>query len=746
MPFNSSGVYTLPSGYRAVSGTTILVTQHNPIFEDVQQALSLTMVRDGRAPMTGDLTLYRNGSDPLHAVTKQQLDAATNNVQTLGSPYYVPAGAEAVVNVPADAATLQEAIDGVQFWVCGPGASIKILVTGHQAGVSTIGSIYRPDNGKLVIAGPTPESLTFSSFDTPSGSAGARSIGVNVVDKKSAVVGSVLIMKGYAQSYPDSGSLAAGSAPVKGAVNYGYLLGSGDCKVTVVAGATGVTFSQAVTNTEVPVGSFLVVAGQIRRVTARPLSTTATVSSNWRESFSSHIYWSVLAAETGTIAATTGTITGTSTDFLSRVSPGDMIVLPDNDTVSAFASVTNNTSAALENSITLGAGTYFAVINRPWELTGAFEITGVSGNKLTISVPSWCEYQLPFRGLVPTTMTLVNASVSANAGGTTGISILSGGIEFDNIAIKGTGSTGKGIAAGGATGGAGTVTLTNDAPVIGFQYGIHAEGKFDVRAQNAFVTGGSLTCIKITNGASGFLDNINAYGGGTYSLLLDGGHAYFSRADLNCSYEDGLRIEVGGSAYGDWVEMNSNGGRAMQAIGASALHVVGIRTIMNGNIGTSGGLNWQNGGMFRATGFMAIRNRGAALITTGCKGEIGYMTSIGNYGGGVSADNQSNLTIDRAGIVSNFDKAIDMRNQSVITTQNAHVWGNSDGIYGNTDSRLSIPNSAYYGNGATDMSMVGGATAYVQGYLGSPNHAQALNKFLGAGSSIRTDAQIAMGP
>ena len=32
---SSNGVYSLPSGYLATTGTTIQVSQHNPIFEDV---------------------------------------------------------------------------------------------------------------------------------------------------------------------------------------------------------------------------------------------------------------------------------------------------------------------------------------------------------------------------------------------------------------------------------------------------------------------------------------------------------------------------------------------------------------------------------------------------------------------------------------------------------------------------------------------------------------------------------------
>jgi microcystin-dependent protein len=54
---SANGVYSLPPGYLAVTGATILASQHNPIFEDVAAALTLRLSRDGTAPMTGAVQL-----------------------------------------------------------------------------------------------------------------------------------------------------------------------------------------------------------------------------------------------------------------------------------------------------------------------------------------------------------------------------------------------------------------------------------------------------------------------------------------------------------------------------------------------------------------------------------------------------------------------------------------------------------------------------------------------------------------
>lgn len=84
MPYDANGNYTLPAGYKAVTGTTIDVAQHNPPFEDVQAALNAVLMRDGRAPWTGNqnanankLTNLADGTAAQDAATFGQIGQAT---------------------------------------------------------------------------------------------------------------------------------------------------------------------------------------------------------------------------------------------------------------------------------------------------------------------------------------------------------------------------------------------------------------------------------------------------------------------------------------------------------------------------------------------------------------------------------------------------------------------------------------------------------------------------------------------
>lgn len=83
MPRDGAGIYTLPPGYQAVTGQTILASQHNPPFEDVAAALTGSLPRNGSAgmlaalPMGGfTLTGLGPGVEVGDSVSKGQMDTA----------------------------------------------------------------------------------------------------------------------------------------------------------------------------------------------------------------------------------------------------------------------------------------------------------------------------------------------------------------------------------------------------------------------------------------------------------------------------------------------------------------------------------------------------------------------------------------------------------------------------------------------------------------------------------------------
>jgi len=90
MPRDSAGDYTLPNGSLVATGDTILVSQHNPPLQDIEQALSGSLDRDGKGGMRASLNAGGFRMTNL-AAGVADTDAAT--VAQLGNTTSVPIGA-----------------------------------------------------------------------------------------------------------------------------------------------------------------------------------------------------------------------------------------------------------------------------------------------------------------------------------------------------------------------------------------------------------------------------------------------------------------------------------------------------------------------------------------------------------------------------------------------------------------------------------------------------------------------------
>lgn len=97
MPDDSGGNNSLPPGYLAVTGQQILASQHNPSLEDLSASMTRRYMRDGRAPMLGNVPMngYRaTGAgaavDAQDYVTLAQVQALIAAVQGVPAGVMVP--------------------------------------------------------------------------------------------------------------------------------------------------------------------------------------------------------------------------------------------------------------------------------------------------------------------------------------------------------------------------------------------------------------------------------------------------------------------------------------------------------------------------------------------------------------------------------------------------------------------------------------------------------------------------------
>src|SRR3546814_20160609 len=80
MPRSSDGAYSLPSGSLVNIGEDIVPSQHNPPLQDIAQALSDSLSRDGRGGMRSNLDMggfkasnLAPGTQPNNAATVSQI-------------------------------------------------------------------------------------------------------------------------------------------------------------------------------------------------------------------------------------------------------------------------------------------------------------------------------------------------------------------------------------------------------------------------------------------------------------------------------------------------------------------------------------------------------------------------------------------------------------------------------------------------------------------------------------------------
>lgn len=157
MPFDSNGKFSLVPSYKATSGQTILVSQHNPPFEDVASALSQTLLRSGVAPMVGALNLntYKiinlaNGSDASDAVNFSQLQS------------FVPVGT--IVDFAGTTAP-----DG---WIFTAGQ--EILRATYAALFAVIGTTFGAGDGSTTFNAPDTRGRVTAGKDNMGGTAAGR--------------------------------------------------------------------------------------------------------------------------------------------------------------------------------------------------------------------------------------------------------------------------------------------------------------------------------------------------------------------------------------------------------------------------------------------------------------------------------------------------------------------------------------------------------------------------------------------
>ncbi len=154
MPDNSVGVYSLPPSYKVSNGDTTDENQHNPPFEDLAQAMSNRLHRDGRTSWTGNQNANGNKITGLAAGT------ASTDAATVGQG--VPIGA--MMDFPGATAP--------SGWLLCAGQAISRST--YSALFAVIGTTYGAGDGSTTFNVPDLRGRVAAGKDDMGGSAANR--------------------------------------------------------------------------------------------------------------------------------------------------------------------------------------------------------------------------------------------------------------------------------------------------------------------------------------------------------------------------------------------------------------------------------------------------------------------------------------------------------------------------------------------------------------------------------------------
>lgn len=170
MPTDANGNYSLPPGYQAVTGQTIQPSQHNPPLEDIAEALTGRMARNGSTVMTGPLQMGANritglspGVNPTDAATVSQLPAPLVSVDNQIARFNGIVG-----NIQGSDAVIDDQ-GQMGLGTALPTAKLHVVGTARITGAATFDAAVNVPNGAFgvskIAASGTPSSATFLRGD-----------------------------------------------------------------------------------------------------------------------------------------------------------------------------------------------------------------------------------------------------------------------------------------------------------------------------------------------------------------------------------------------------------------------------------------------------------------------------------------------------------------------------------------------------------------------------------------------------
>lgn len=544
--------------------------------------------------------------------------------------------------------------------------------------ISRIGSSC----SNIKIQGADTVNTTLSGVTSVAGSVGNYDVTFQLTDASGIVVGDVLQIKDIAPAKVYSASSET-RRPYANELAVGfYKMG----EITTVTGGNTATLSTGNQNTHLSVGDLVHVKGQTRVITAIDAAPakTFTVNAPWDLGVTGYQWWYYSVPNSGTCGTggvSSTTITGVGTSFYSQANAGDLILV--NGEFRKIVSIASNTNMTVSHGISIADGANFSFMNSGILHEGSFPVTAVSGNMVTIKNRS--RYAKPPKNGISTGTVVAIKSVLKNSGTGHGLVFERGGVlnEIKNIALQGNASSTSsvGIALNGNDAGYspanGRAVIVDPCAFIEWGVGARLTTGCVLHANKGHFCNNFLTGVDCSDGANAYLrDAVISHNNGV-GLFLGGGYARISTAKFCGNAQQGIRQDVGSSAYGDMPLAWGNGSHGIMLVNFCGIQFVDGYSIANGLQGA----NFQNTAGGRISRTLFAGNANHQLSVTNGKLEATQCWFSGGTSGmnGVSAS-RSELDLLNTAVTGNDNYGVLANTLARVYADDIYVGNN--GSYG----------------------------------------------------------------
>ncbi|QIM42624.1 hypothetical protein [Leclercia adecarboxylata] len=528
-------------------------------------------------------------------------------------------------------------------------------------------------NENITLSGVTPVETTLKSVAAVTGAEGNFSVTYDLASADGMSVGDLLCLD---QVQPARIHFSPGITGVRKPVSGEMMVGFNFMGTLTVSG-TNCAVSGVGCPTYLTPGDQVHIQGQTRII--QTVSTSSfTIDSPLGFSPKGLQWWWISKPAAGTVAIAGTAVTGTGTAFTALYDADDLIVVDGR--MLRIVSVISETQMTISHNQTVPVGMAHSCFKAGLLHEGAFEITAITGNQVTVVNRS--RLRKPPKNLITGGRVRCIKTVLKNTGQGNGFVFSMGAVlqGIKDIALVSPGAgTGLALNGNGSETGynqqSGQVQLLGCSAVVGWGRGAFLAAGAILVATDQFICGSSGHAVECTDGGDAYLRGARIHGAGGIGLLAAGGFARVSSAAFTGCGLQGVRQDVSSGVYGDtWYTWGNVLHGAMQVNSCSIQLVDSISACNGGD-----GINAQNSGSGRLTRTLFAGNGIYGMNMTGIVHEATQVWVTGS-------------PASRTGIIASRSR--------LELGDSAQTGNGANGLYALLSSQVTANNSVQRANGS----------------------------------------------